>query len=245
MTNWLLLRGLTRDQRHWGQFHDELAARLGVRVVTIDPPGFGTRNGHVSPRSIAAITDDIRARFEPGDERWSLLGISLGGMMAMDWVARYPADFERCAVVNTAAPALFRPHQMGGGLVSLVAGKQFRSLDAHEAAALALSSNRPADELTELAATWARYQREAAPVSASALGQVAAAVTFRLPARIPVPLLVLTSAGDRLIDHRISRRLAARFDAPLRVHPDAGHDLPLDDGAWVCERIAEWLGPVD
>lgn len=241
MTNWLLLRGLTRDQRHWGTFHDELAARLGVRVVTIDPPGFGTQNGRVSPRSISAITDDLRGRFDRGDDPWSLLGISLGGMLAMNWVNRYPEDFERCVVVNTGAPAVFRPHQMQFGLMSLIAGKRFRSLDAHEAAALKLTSNRPPDQLAELSTTWAQYQRDAAPLDASVLAQVAAAATFRLPTRIPVPLLVLASKGDRLADHHMSERIATRFDAPLRLHPDAGHDLTLDDSPWVCDQITNWL----
>ncbi|WP_433657851.1 alpha/beta fold hydrolase [Nocardia sp. CA-128927] len=238
MTNWLLLRGLTRDQRHWGDFPGELAARLGVRVVTIDPPGFGTQNGRVSPKTISDITDDIRGRFEPGEDEWSLLGISLGGMMALNWVQRYPQDFRRCVVVNTGAAALLRPHQLQFGLVSLIAGKQFRSAPAQEAAALRLTSNRPS---AELAVTWARYQQEAAPLTASVLAQLAAAATFRLPARISVLLLVLASKGDRLADYRMAERIAARFDAPLRLHPDAGHDLPLDDGPWVSEQIARWL----
>lgn len=220
-----------------------MAARLGGRVVTIDPPGFGTQNGRVSPRSIAAITDDIRARFEPGDDEWSLLGISLGGMMAMNWVARYPGDFRRCVVVNTGAAELIRPHQLRFGLASLIAGKRFRTVAAHEAAALRLTSNRPVEELAELAATWARYQREAGPLDASVLGQAAAAATFRLPARIPVPLLVLASKGDRLADYRMAERITARFGAASAVHPDAGHDLPLDDGPWVCEQIEKWLAP--
>ncbi|MFB8278905.1 alpha/beta fold hydrolase [Nocardia colli] len=245
MTNWLLLRGLTRDQRHWGDFPGELAARLGVRVVTIDPPGFGTQNGHASPRTISAITDDIRSRFEPGNTEWSLLGISLGGMMALNWAHRYPQDFQRCVVVNTGAAALLRPHQLQFGLLSLIAGKQLRSVPAHEAAALRLTSNRPPTELAELATTWAQYQKEAAPLTTSVLAQLAAAATFRLPDRIPIPLLVLASKGDRLADYHMAERIAARFDASLRLHPDAGHDLPLDDGAWVSEQIAHWLTEVN
>jgi len=25
------------------------------------------------------------------------------------------------------------------------------------------------------------------------------------------------------------------------IHPEAGHDLPLDDGAWVAGQIRAWL----
>ena len=31
------------------------------------------------------------------------------------------------------------------------------------------------------------------------------------------------------------------FFGILVVHPDAGHDLPQDDGPWVAERIRLWL----
>jgi hypothetical protein len=25
------------------------------------------------------------------------------------------------------------------------------------------------------------------------------------------------------------------------LHPDAGHDLPLDDGVWVSQQVKDWL----
>jgi hypothetical protein len=34
--------------------------------------------------------------------------------------------------------------------------------------------------------------------------------------------------------------LAGAWGAALRVHPTAGHDLPLDDGGWVAEQISTW-----
>jgi hypothetical protein len=54
-------------------------------------------------------------------------------------------------------------------------------------------------------------------------------------------LLVLASAGDRLVDHHCSLRLAQAWDAPCRLHPTAGHDLPLDAGGWVAQAVAQWL----
>jgi hypothetical protein len=34
--------------------------------------------------------------------------------------------------------------------------------------------------------------------------------------------------------------MSRAWRAELREHPSAGHDLPLDDPAWVAGRIAEW-----
>ncbi len=92
---WLLIRGLSRDARHWGSFPQTFAEELGVEVKTIDPPGFGTQIARTSPSTIAEITDDIRDRANIGGDDWSILGISLGGMVTLDWIARYPNDFQR------------------------------------------------------------------------------------------------------------------------------------------------------
>ncbi|MVU78611.1 alpha/beta fold hydrolase [Nocardia sp. ET3-3] len=241
MTNWLLLRGLTRDQRHWGDFPDQLAEALGARVVTIDPPGFGTQHTRPSPRSIPEIVDDIRSRFDPGDEKWSLLGISLGGMMALNWSSRYPDDFHRCVVVNTGGPAVFRLRGFNWGVLPVFAGRTLRTDLEHESAVLALTANNPILDRETLAHTWARYQSEARPLPASILAQALAAATFRLPHHIPIPLLILASKADRLAPYHMSERLAARYSAPLHLHDKAGHDLPLDDAPWVCDTIADWL----
>ncbi|MDT5208399.1 MAG: hypothetical protein QOF67_814, partial [Mycobacterium sp.] len=100
---WLLIRGLSRDARHWGSFPQTFAEELGVEVQTIDPPGFGTQITRTSPSTIAEITDDIRDRANIQGDDWSILGISLGGMVTLDWVARYPNEFERAVVINTSA----------------------------------------------------------------------------------------------------------------------------------------------
>jgi hypothetical protein len=35
--------------------------------------------------------------------------------------------------------------------------------------------------------------------------------------------------------------LAARWLVDFALHPAAGHDLPLDDQAWVLARVHDWL----
>ncbi|MGZ5183361.1 MAG: alpha/beta fold hydrolase, partial [Ramlibacter sp.] len=75
----------------------------------------------------------------------------------------------------------------------------------------------------------------------NALRQLWAAARYRAPDRPPaVPLLLLASAGDRLVHPSCSARLADRWEVPLRLHPWAGHDLPLDDPAWVLDHVLSW-----
>ena len=52
--DWVLLRGLTREARHWGGFPERLGAALGVEVHCLDLPG----NGHL----LSEAGGELRAR---------------------------------------------------------------------------------------------------------------------------------------------------------------------------------------
>jgi pimeloyl-ACP methyl ester carboxylesterase len=55
-------------------------------------------------------------------------------------------------------------------------------------------------------------------------------------------VLLLCSRGDRLVHPDCSRALARRWQCALAEHPDAGHDLALDDADWVVARIVQQFG---
>jgi pimeloyl-ACP methyl ester carboxylesterase len=242
---WLILRGLTRDQRHWGAFPKTMSAALGTEVVGIDAPGFGTEYHRQSPKTMSGITDDIRSRFTGfrGEDEWSLLGISLGGMVTLDWCARYPEDFARAVIINSSASDSaslfdrFNPSAAFGLISSAV-----RSPAAIERTALLASSNRPHEELEPIAKQWAQWREQTPPSKASVLGQMVAATRFKLPATVKVPALVLNSRNDRLVSYKNSEAIAKRIGATLRVNETAGHDLATDDPDWICEQVAEWVG---
>lgn len=241
MTRWLLLRGLSREKRHWEQFPQVFAESLGVQVECLDAPGFGTEFQRVSPAKISAITDDIRSRLDRDSDGWSLLSISLGGMIGLDWCARYPGDFERAVIINssTASTPIWQRFQPSS-IPNLVLGR-FRADVPRERAILEQTANSPDLDLDALSQRWAGYLQTQRPSSASVARQIAAAISFRMPKRVDTPLLVLTSTHDRLVSSTASRAIANSFGAPLAVHPTAGHDIPLDDGAWIAEQVRRWI----
>ena len=55
--SWILLRGLTREARHWGAFTSLLAQRSGEDVVTLDLPGSGEFAALPSPALPIRIRD--------------------------------------------------------------------------------------------------------------------------------------------------------------------------------------------
>ncbi|TDZ44285.1 alpha/beta fold hydrolase [Mycobacteroides franklinii] len=242
MTRWLLLRGLSREKRHWEQFPQIFAESLGIPVECLDAPGFGTEFNRISPTSISAITDDIRSRLDRRDEKWSLLAISLGGMIGLDWCSRYPEDFERAVIINssTASTPVWQRF-LPSSIPNLLLGR-FRADAPRERAILAQSANNPDLDLDVLSRRWAGYLQTQRPSSASIARQIWAAITFPMPTHIDTPLLVLTSTHDRIVSSAASRTIADTHGAPIATHPSAGHDIPLDDGAWIAEQVKQWIG---
>lgn len=252
MSTWVLLRGLMREQRHWGAFPAQLAQALpGAQLVTPDLPGNGVRHALRSPTRVAEMVSyvrhDLLTRGLPPP--YHLLALSLGGMAAVQWASQYPQELARCVLINTSMRPYspfhqrLRWHNYPTIMKQLLTG----GVAQQEAMILRLTSRLgssavPSAQRDELLRRWVGYQREYPVTQANALRQLLAAARFRAPATRPaVPLLILASQGDHLVDHRCSLRLAAAWQAPCKLHPSAGHDLPLDDGPWVAQRIADWL----
>lgn len=247
--NWLLLRGLAREQRHWGDFLPILGARLeGDGVHCLDLPGTGTEHSRQSPASIAGIAEDLRQRWQalrvvrPGP--WGLIAASLGGMVAMQWCATWPADFARLVLLNTSAGNLSPPWQrLDARLLPKVARTLLSSSQVLRQKNILEMTTRLQPDLDALARKWAGVQDDAPVARATVLRQIFAGMRFRVPAHLQPAVLVLGSAGDRFVDPACPRKVAAHLGARFESHPTAGHDLPLDAPAWVADQIATWARP--
>ena len=61
MSTWILLRGWTREKRHWEDFPEHLSAFVpGADVRAIDLPGAGQKHALKTPSSIARIVQEVR-----------------------------------------------------------------------------------------------------------------------------------------------------------------------------------------
>lgn len=247
MTTWVLLRGLTREAGHWGGFADRLAEHLGPtdEVVALDLPGNGSLHDRQSPSSVpgmaAACREELARRgLEPP---YIFVGMSLGGMVALHGAYAYADEVGGCVLINSSLrghssfwqrlrPAnyarlgrLFLP-----GLPTLERERQV----------LLMTSADP-QRHADVAEHWAAIAGQQPVSRSNALRQLLAAARYRPPAKAPArPLLLLASAGDRLVSPSCSQQLAADWELPLRMHPTAGHDLTLDDPQWAVQQITNW-----
>jgi len=246
MSAWVLLRGLTRERAHWGAFPAILAGVMAApRIVAVDLPGAGTLRGQRCPADIGAIVQACRAQLAEQGVRppYRLLGVSLGAMVAVEWARAHPGELAACVLVNGSlrpfSPAWrrLRPQAWGPLLWRLAVGSAGRGW---EQTVLRLTSNR-GDTTGTVLEDWTAIGRERPVSRVNALRQLLAAARYRAPDAPPaVPLLVLASTRDRLVDVRCSRALARHWGVPIVEHPAAGHDLPLDDPGWVAARVAQW-----
>ena len=249
---WVLLRGLTREARHWGVFPGQLSAALGAdATVLLDLPGNGVFHREPSPGSVSAMVEFARAqlRAQGLPPPWNLLAMSLGGMVATDWAQRYPHEVAGLVLINTSmrpfssSTERLRP---GPGLQTWrnVARLAWHWGDAEKAERLIhqLTCSQPNQREDDVAA-WA-YIRQNAPVrAANAWRQLWAAARFSAaPAAPTCPMLLLSASGDQLVHPRCSKAVASAWQASHQIHPWAGHDLPHDDADWVCQQIRDWLG---
>ena len=244
---WVLLRGLVREQRHWGQFPELLQAAFPeARVITIDLPGNGSLARETSPTSVEDMAEFCRAELHRRDIHgpYHLLALSLGAMVAVAWNCLAPEEVAASVLINTSLRPFspfyrrLKPHNYFKLLRCIKACPAER-----ERLILQMTSNDCRAQASVLQ-DWVAYQREAPVSPQNALRQLWAAMRFRARRCKPCTrLLILGSAADGLVDNECSRRLAAMWHAEAAFHPSAGHDLPLDDGPWIIEQIKRWAEP--
>ncbi len=115
-----------RNMRHPD---DAILARLGIRLIGVDRPGYGmsTRN---NGRSLMDVVDDVMLLSKALKlDQFAVLGFSAGGPYALACAYRFPQIARRCAVVAPFPPLDhaqgFRAlHPLYGRLLQLAGGNE-------------------------------------------------------------------------------------------------------------------------
>ena len=244
----LLIRGLMREQRHWGEFKPLLQAALPNPVLSLDFAGCGELFQQRSPCHIGALRQSVRQQLlvEPQfSGRVHLLAISLGGMLALNWALSYPQEVASLTLINSSARPLSPFYRrLNWRNYPRIVRSLFASAVQREQMILALTSNNTAKHSVVLS-DWLRWQQLCPVSSTNALRQLWAASRFEITAKPQCPLLFISSVQDRLVSPQCSVDLARHWQAHHIQHPWAGHDLPLDDAPWLVQRYQQQLRSFD
>ncbi|WP_340123005.1 alpha/beta hydrolase [Methylobacter svalbardensis] len=262
--NWLLLRGLARESAHWGAFVPLLQSTFpDAQITLLDLPGTGCFHREASPCTIKAITDSLRRHaLDKGfiQQPVTILALSLGAMVAWEWMRSYPEDICGAALMNTsfadlspfyqrlrwqsygkfAALAMTHDvHNRESGILRLTSNRRYIARDGEYSASQSVTGLTQDEQIIQ---AWENIQNKRPISLKNSFRQIIAAASYR-PGDIKPkqPVLLLNGLGDRLVAPTCSAAIHKKWHLELRSRIGAGHDLTLDDGAWVASQLKDWV----
>ena len=114
----MLLHGWAANLGVWKDFARALSHKF--RIISLDLPGHGKSDWDPHAATPAAQTWRVHETLAPITERYSLLGWSLGGQVALDLAAAMPGAVENLVLVNASPRFLAAPGWPYGTAASML-----------------------------------------------------------------------------------------------------------------------------
>ncbi|WP_144213074.1 alpha/beta fold hydrolase [Shewanella donghaensis] len=261
MTTWVLLRGLMRDSRHWYGF-DDLIKEHGIEVLTPDVTGNGTLGDLTSPLTIEEYADDVWRQIDAQvceDTQCSLIGVSMGGMLALEMAKQRPQKINQVVMINSSAGNVSPWYQrfqviplikaIGRAnwriiLDKLRLSRKGRLQRAHlnfvESCTLNYTTMfKGTDEL--VLADWSLMRRENHTSIVNGARQLLAAAKFSCPKNIAAEVFIIAANQDNLANPKCSEALASFYQTKLMRVENGGHDVTLDQPEYVLSLLQKIL----
>ena len=240
---YLLIRGLTRGQGHWGDFPAVLKSISGRDPFFLDLPGNGERYRDSSPWKVSDYVESMRPQATQllSYFDFTVVAISMGAMVACEWMQLYPNDFSQAFFINTSSAN--HSKAMSRFLVkNLTQHPQLFTAENREANILEITSNFP-DRGAQFLSQFTDYGKTHPIRFKNILAQMKAASSYGFPPKSPGKITLITSQKDRLVSSDCTYSIAKDWGIEPLVHPTAGHDLPLDDPQWLALNIQKYTNP--
>ena len=231
----VLLHGFTGHARSWDAFALGMADRY--RVLALDQRGHGETAWAPADRyGVGEMTEDLVAFVAAlGLARFSLVGLSMGGMVAMDYAGRRPEALAALVIVDigpeiVAAGSSRIQSSVKASDVFFSREEAFAAAraanplppEAHHRHRVDYSLMRTADGRW----TW-RYDRALRAPSNLRLRDPQAG--WKSCAAIAVPTLLIRGERSDVLSPEIAERMIETIpDARLAIVRNAGHSVPLD-----------------
>jgi pimeloyl-ACP methyl ester carboxylesterase len=237
----VLLHGLGVDGSSWGYQIPSLC-EAGLRPIAPDLPGFGKSIAGKGRWSIGKVAEDLE-RFVLGlvGQPLVVVGISMGGTIALQFALDFPQWVEKLVLVNTFA--CLRPQRfdemgylLGRFVVANVRGKEYQ-------AEMVTRRIFPREEQRELRrAMTARILQADQRIYRQAMQALALFDVRRRLAEIHVPTLVISGQNDNTVPLVNQRVLAEHIPGARQVIiPDAGHAVIVDQVAAFNRTLLEFI----
>lgn len=238
----VLLRGLGRSSGFWLDFSQKLSEYADV--VCVDLLGTGLSRSDWGRGTIGEFAEDVHHTLKTlGFEKVYLVGISLGGMVALEVGAR--ADLvQKLAVLASSSRGLGEQRIKPKALLKLLWSLR-KGVPENAELAPYLVSEKTLKTRPDLPEVWDSLWKSEGFKSLPVVRQLIAAALFDArPAlsRLGIPVLFMVSKADGLVPWRNTLRLWEKTrDCRLVVLEDFGHDFPTEAPELVIEHIVGFL----
>lgn len=238
----VLVAGFASTARLWGELPSLLARRCAV--ITLDNRGVGgSRAGE--PFTLDGAADDLALLAEAlGLPSVALLGVSMGGLVAVRTAARHPNSVRRLVAVSCglrSTPSHQRILRFFELALTRLAPRE--AADAFMAFAFGAAFADAYPGFVEQAAQlWAPDPGDL-PGALCQLAHLRAGFDLSEDARaISCPTLVVAGALDPIVPAASSCELAAAIPgARLREVPEAAHSVLAEGGAQLLDELLDFL----
>lgn len=240
----LLVAGLASDGAYWLPAVEPLARHC--RVIVVDNRGSGRTAPQDVPITIGAMAADCAALLRHLDcGRATIVGHSMGGMIAQDCAVRYPDLVERAVLVATGAINSARNNDLFASWAEMLdAGMPsslwFRNLFYWVLSSAFFQNRATVDALVTLATTYP-YQQSALAFRRQTEALAAFDGTAGLPAP-RVPTLVLAGSDDALFPLAANVAFAAAIPGAQFLALDgAAHSIPAETPELVVAKVLAFM----
>lgn len=229
---------------HWWDFLPQLKDAFPQDLFQLPYlRGTGPAGRSLTSLRVEKNLEFLREQVRPAEKRPRiLLGFSLGGMLALEWAYRHPQEVDAVVLINCSLNRSRFYRRMTPFAIAQIYKMTRQSCPLHrDEMSLAMTTNLPPERIRELAPHWSSRSEEYPVHPLNFFTQLALA--SRIPLRKNPPsasLLLLNSGKDRVVHPQCSLDIANAWGLPLHTHPEAGHDLTLNDPQWVVDKLKSW-----
>ncbi len=239
---WVLVRGIMSEAFHWWDFLPQLQSRFPEdQFHTADILGNGRHFQFSTPINPSKNVQALREQV-PSSGKKILLGFSLGGMLSLEWAHLHPEEVEaviliNCSLNNSAFYKRMTPYALKQIFQSAL---QKDTAKREEMIIRMTTTAVPQERVEHIAAHWGPRGIEYPVKPINFLWQIFLATQIPQRPTPPAPVLVLSSGKDRVVHPDCSEKIAQVWNLPLVRHPEAGHDLTLEDPEWVLAQVEKF-----
>ena len=215
-------------------------ARVFAPVLSLLPGVTATVPAMAGAETTSAMADQLLAILP---DRFALGGFSLGGIVALEMVARAPERITRLALISTTA----RPDKPDRAALRRAAVERAATIGVGRFVVEELWPSYVADAGRTDAAQRDMIEAMAADAGIDIFRQHTAIAIHRQDSRprlaaVALPTLVLCGADDQLCPPELSREIAALIPgALLSILPEAGHFALTERPDAVAAVVSTWL----